>query len=93
MRCHSGSAAFGHRLLTELNYVAGLGAVGGLALAGASFFSQGATRYILIAIGLAISLPTIVVSTIRAIPPKVLTPAEVEGRELTLEELAQVEPP
>lgn len=75
------------RLLAELNRVGGLGALGGAALAVAAFFSRGALRASFVGIGVFIVVLTIGVALKRAIPPRLRHPKDVEGQELTLQDL------
>ncbi len=77
----------------ELNKVNGAAAVGGLGLAGASFFSEGKARLALIIVSLLLLAPIILIAMWRAIPPKVKSPADSVGRELHIADFRSIEPP
>lgn len=85
-------ARFGSGLQEQLNVVAGVVGLAALALAGAGLLADGTVRTVLVAVGLAIGVPMIVVGIIRAWPPKALTPADAVGEDRPLADLQSIYP-
>lgn len=65
----------------------------GGALTIAGFYTQGVARWVFIGAGLLIILPTVGLAIIRAIPPRLVSPAQVEGIELFIDDLNSIDPP
>lgn len=84
---------FWPRLLQQLNLGAGAAGLGALLLTLAGLITSGPTRMGLIVAGAGVAFITIVVAVVKAWPPHFKHPADLEGKELEVADLDDIDPP
>ena len=84
---------FWPRLLQQLNIGAGAAGLGALLLTLAGLIVAGPAKLGLIAAGVGIAFITVVVAIVRAWPPRIKRPVDVEGTEMEVADLDRLDPP